>query len=559
LAKGRRSPPQVPLREHGFRGMRATTVEDTEAEGYVPYLLNLWPEAPERGGALVPRPPLTLVAANSGVGTGPAALVNFTSAAFSDRLLQVSAHGIDYIQSGGTVTTLVSAANLSGASITVSALAERIYVVAFNQQLIVSDGVNTPWMWDGTTGGGLTKLTACPVLYGPPTVYYAKLFGIKKSDRKTIVWSEENDPTTGYEAGGFNNAWSLTQTDSNNLMRLVGANDGLYYFRQKSIGVIRGAVSADFRTTGTHDDLSTVTGAADAGAVAEGDSGLWFLSRAQRPCVLRDGQVVDLGAALDMDNNGSRQTNAFGATDFIWGPTTYTIQSVQLVPSMTSYRRTTVWYEMIRRRDAGTTETGALWLVFDEATLACLGWVLLPTQSSGFTAFRGMAPILDPGGGQGLGLIGPAGSVFALGSTSGAGDRLVDDTTESGTSTPTYRVIGRALAHDDAVEVAAVRFDATADLRATTGTYSASVAVQVLTAPAPTLDAGTATTLTVSGTAPANDAVTEAHFTLGVAATTVGRTCRIGLTLTASGTTRAVWLQGWTLWVTPTTLSPYAP
>jgi hypothetical protein len=120
-------------------------------------------------------------------------------------------------------------------------------------------------------------------------------------------------------------------------------------------------------------------------------------------------------------------------------------------------------------------------------------------------------------------------------------------------------VIGRALAHDDAVEVAALRFDATADLRATTGTYSASVAVQVLTAPAPTLDAGTATTLTVSGTAPANDAVTEAHFTLGVAATTVGRTCRIGLTLTASGTTRAVWLQGWTLWVTPTTLSPYAP
>ena len=28
----------------------------------------------------------------------------------------------------------------------------------------------------------------------------AKLFGIKASDRSTFVWSEENDPTIGYQA-----------------------------------------------------------------------------------------------------------------------------------------------------------------------------------------------------------------------------------------------------------------------------------------------------------------------------------------------------------------------
>ena len=84
-------------------------------------------------------------------------------------------------------TEVVTAANFTTASITLSSTA-KCYAVTMADKMVVTDGVNTPWMWDGTTGAsGLTKLTNCPVLYGRPTVYYAKLFGIKNTERSTMV------------------------------------------------------------------------------------------------------------------------------------------------------------------------------------------------------------------------------------------------------------------------------------------------------------------------------------------------------------------------------------
>jgi hypothetical protein len=76
------------------------------------------------------------------------------------------------------------------------------------------------------------------------TVYYAKLFMLKR-DRKTIVWSEENQPNTGYEAGGYNNAWELTQTSNEPLTAIIGTNEALYYGRKTSVGAIRGACQLD--------------------------------------------------------------------------------------------------------------------------------------------------------------------------------------------------------------------------------------------------------------------------------------------------------------------------
>lgn len=206
-----------------------------------------------------------------------------------------------YTESGVTWTRQVTQANLATAGITFSTLALPVYAVPFNGLLLFSDGINTPFTWNGTAGaGGLVKLTNAPVFYGRPTVYYGKVMGIKDAQRDTFVWSEENNANLGYEAGGFNNAWSLTQTGGGALYALLGCNEGLYYWRADRTGIIRGAVTPDFRASGVHDDVSTSVGVTNSEAVCFAGERVWFGDPQGRPYVVSNGvakpvwsQIVD--------------------------------------------------------------------------------------------------------------------------------------------------------------------------------------------------------------------------------------------------------------------------
>lgn len=148
------------------------------------------------------------------------------------------------------------------------------YFTTFADVLVVSDGTNTPWKWDGTND---TVLSNAPVIYGQPVVYYAKLFGIKNTERSTIVWSEENDPTTGYEAGGYNNAWTLGQTEQEPLFVLIPSNEALFYLRARSIGAIRGAVNDDFINSATREGISTSIGSKSPNGIAIGQETACFM------------------------------------------------------------------------------------------------------------------------------------------------------------------------------------------------------------------------------------------------------------------------------------------
>jgi hypothetical protein len=161
----------------------------------------------------------------------------------------------------------------TGGAVTLSTTA-RCYACVCGNKLIVSDGTNTPFMWDGTT---VTKLTNAPIFYGQPVVYGAKVFAIKNTELDTIVWSEENDPTIGYETGGYNNSWTLSQTGSENLVALGSTNEALYFFRRDSVGAIHGAVNPDFQTSATRDSVSTVIGCGSPGGVLVYDKWVWFL------------------------------------------------------------------------------------------------------------------------------------------------------------------------------------------------------------------------------------------------------------------------------------------
>jgi hypothetical protein len=181
-----------------------------------------------------------------------------------------------------------------------------VYGVNFANTLVVSDGVNTPFTWDGTT---FVSLTNAPVFYGKPTVYYAKLFGIQASDRTTMMWSEENDPTTGYASGGFNNAWQLGQTDQEALTALVGTNDALFYFRARSSGYISGAVNTDFVSSGTREGVDETIGTVSPGAVVYYERKVYFLSADGRP------YAIILGGGLQPLWQDLRETLATVARD----------------------------------------------------------------------------------------------------------------------------------------------------------------------------------------------------------------------------------------------------
>lgn len=165
-----------------------------------------------------------------------------------------------YSWSTSAFTEVVTAADLAGKSIILSATA-RVALVPYADGLVVSDGANVPFHWTGATGaGGLTKMTNCPVLYGPPTVYYSRLVGIKALARGTFVWSEPGQPNAGYEAGGYNNAWDNPGGYADPLTSVAGTNEALYLFRERVSLAVTGAVTDDWATAGTRANLSEDVG-----------------------------------------------------------------------------------------------------------------------------------------------------------------------------------------------------------------------------------------------------------------------------------------------------------
>lgn len=190
-----------------------------------------------------------------------------------------------------TTTEIVTTAELLAAGVVINPLA-RVYCVTVADKLVISDGTTAPWMWDGTAHGGITLMPNCPVLYGQPVVHFAKLVGIKNSEPNTLVWSEEADPTTGYEAGGFNNAWTLGQTDQDRFYALAATDSALYVLRARSITYVLGAITSDFSTTGTREGVSSTTGTVSPASVLVTDSGVYFAGSDRRLYKITTGHQI---------------------------------------------------------------------------------------------------------------------------------------------------------------------------------------------------------------------------------------------------------------------------
>lgn len=250
------------LEDGPWDGMRDSVAPTSRKEGKLLLAKNVYPLDPNLGDGIVGRPGFSVLGSILG-GSGTRRVqgfYQFTKKNGSEFTIAIVG-GLFYTCNWTTMvwTEVVTTANLTSASITLDATAQ-IAFLTFNDTVLVSDGVNAPFTWDGTTNGGLTKLTNAPVFYGQPTMYAGRIFGIKASDRATMVWSETNAANTGYEAGGYNNSWTIAQTDSNQLFRLVGTNSAIYVLRARSATSVTGTVSSNFSSAATNDDVSSTEG-----------------------------------------------------------------------------------------------------------------------------------------------------------------------------------------------------------------------------------------------------------------------------------------------------------
>lgn len=196
--------------------------------------------------------------------------------------------GAVYEYSTAGFEEFISTASMVLNSVNLSTAVDVVYAVQFANGIVFSDGINTPWHYD-VGSGAITNLNNCPILYGQPEVYYSKLFGIKSTERDTMVWSEEAQPNLGYEAGGYNNSWTLQQSGSGRLYRLLGTNEALYYFRNDGIGTVRGAVTPAFRAAGSHEDVSQEVGTRYPRSVIHAEDFIYWLNEHSRPYRMRVG------------------------------------------------------------------------------------------------------------------------------------------------------------------------------------------------------------------------------------------------------------------------------
>jgi hypothetical protein len=199
-------------------------------------------------------------------------------------------------------------------------------------KLLVSDEVNPPWVQDPVAGttttidfdgagtpwatkGGLTVRSAKAVAIiraiGADKITDESTFDLEDESgvnittelvtglQGSIAWSEEGDPTTGWQQTDFDDTLQLAQASSEVLGGVVGTEDSIVYLRNQGIGNILGEIGPNFSTANTRDTISTTSGTDAPAAMVLNEQYLWY---------------------LDMDGRVMRIPLSGGAPQTIWPP-----------------------------------------------------------------------------------------------------------------------------------------------------------------------------------------------------------------------------------------------
>jgi len=378
--------------QRAFVGMDDVTIGN-RTQGREIHIQNMLPSDRTQPSSLVPRPGLTSMTIASAPEGQTSAVGTFIADASSARLDFAVMGGQIYSSANGsdTLTLVVTTANLTTNSITLAGINEIVYWVEFNGTVVFNDETNQPFAWDGASGaGGLTLLSNAPATcVGKPTVYYAKVFFIKEEN--VLVWSEENDSNLGYEAGGYNNAWTVGQTSGEDILAIEGTNDALWYWRPHGIGIIAGRVTPDFQTTGVHDAVSSTVGGTK-GSVAYYNDRMWWVDSTGRPFMahVSGGELVPLWKRLRRFFRREAWTDVSGNNPYGLDTATFNYQvatgGTSFVFSVADETEGVVYF-FLNGRDSGIAA------IFDAESSECLSW--LRTQAGTFgcgTMFLEAAP-----------------------------------------------------------------------------------------------------------------------------------------------------------------------
>lgn len=278
-----------------MRGERALTLDDGPwthlldagpgTEGSYQYGQNIYPEDPLVAASLVGRPGRWRTNLDYGIAPVPESGVRVIQAvgqftlpfgqwtvAVVDGKFYTYVWNID-TWNGGPLPAL-----LTSLGITMQA-DEPVYLLQLRDGLMISDGVNTPWLWDGSgfLAPNVTKLTNVPPLFGQPRLRGGRVYGIRADDHTVIVWSEVDQPNVGYESGGYNNAWRVTQSNPNQLTVIAADNEGLTLFRRHSTTRVYGEDPQEFSTGNAEDTGDERVGVISPRAVVPLNRGLLVL------------------------------------------------------------------------------------------------------------------------------------------------------------------------------------------------------------------------------------------------------------------------------------------
>lgn len=288
-------PPSPSVLEQRGGSWMYTTRKETAPEGTYHLAVNMVPVNPEDPqSVLQQRAALSPISQGGSSATGNVITAGmlFNAAGQPIRWIMTSS-GLWTVSAVGVYTLAVDSAAFASAGIVPPGTSTLLfYWCIFNTEVVFNGdgGFDTPFSWDGSAGAAsLTHLGNAGICFGKPTVRSAKLFFIRFAERDTLAWSEEDDATTGYDAGGFSNTWKLNQTGTAPLYAILGTNDGLYYFRQRSTGVIRGEVNDEFVTSSTHDALSQTIGTVSIEGVEFANGAIWFVDQSGSPYWIRSG------------------------------------------------------------------------------------------------------------------------------------------------------------------------------------------------------------------------------------------------------------------------------
>lgn len=200
--------------------------------------------------------------------------------------------------------TFTAFTDVTPVGITIDPFGYNVSFLSVGASLVVTDGTHRPWIAsdlnntpitgtyiDIDGAGGAWSSWGKPTLYQDSVVFITQAVPVGSAiqSRVGIVWCEPNQPAVGYTQTGYTDFWNIIENGSDELWAILGTNNGLYYWRQNSIGLAAGTPSVNFSSTATRDAISSEIGSVAPWAIAIFDQNIFFTDIYGRPWMMQIG------------------------------------------------------------------------------------------------------------------------------------------------------------------------------------------------------------------------------------------------------------------------------